>query len=476
MGATRAWRGRRDIPAACANLLCVGGWLLVASTVGCGDGDVAGGAEQGQEASGDTDDADATGEGADASEGGSGGADAGEDGPVSCGLDAGALPFEEGAYIPQGESHTATRDFCTGSMHAVAGAAGSVLGVTLSDWPAGEVARVRVENLLGEPIVDWTDAVAGDTLSVSPPLSGEVLVRIEPTDPEAATHDYTLSVACEDGCDLEYTRYPVLLMHGMAGTETYINVLDYWFQMEAVILPPGFNVQIRVVEAFQGTEVRGQQWIAHVEAMIDEGIGRRFNLIGHSQGGLDARLITASPALAGRISSVVTVASPHQGTPAAEVLNGTFEAFPIGAEVADALAGTLGGLLGLSGDDLVAQIADFTPEAMVAFNAAYPDVPGVYYASWAGHSCGALDFPCQLANNGEVVDTLFAIPHGFLLLASGDNDGLVPVQSAQWGDYQGTVPADHMDEVGQIADVFNPAFDHKQFYLGEIRRLAALGH
>ena len=62
-----------------------------------------------------------------------------------------------------------------------------------------------------------------------------------------------------------------------------------------------------------------------------------------------------------------------------------------------------------------------------------------------------------------------------MLLAAGDNDGLVPVESAKWGDYQGTVPADHMDEVGQIADLFNPAFDHKAFYLGEIRRMAALG-
>ena len=96
--------------------------------------------------------------------------------------------------------------------------------------------------------------------------------------------------------------------------------------------------------------------------------------------------------------------------------------------------------------------------------------------AYAGRSCGALDLVCQLDNNGEIIDPLFAIVHGFLVLAVGDNDGLVPVDSAQWGDYQGVVPADHMDEVGQIADVFNPAFDHKDFFLGEIRRLAALGH
>ena len=449
--------------------------------VACGSDDVIGGSG-GEGAEGGT--AEESGSGsADASgESGSASADAGDsdttgdDGPISCGLGPGDLPYQEGAYVPQGESRTATREFCTGGFHAVAGAADSVLGVTLVDWPADSVARVRVEDLLGAPLVEWTTMNAGDSVSVSPPLSGEVLVRIEPEDPEAATHDYTLSVACEEGCDFEYTRYPVLLMHGMAGTETYINVLDYWFQLEEVVLPPGFNVQIRVVDAFQSTETRGQQWLVHLEELVTAGIGRKFNLIGHSQGGLDARLVTASPEAAGRVESVVTVAAPHQGTPAADVLDGTFDAFPIGAEIADAVAGVFGGLLGLTGNDLVAQISDFTPEAMVAFNAAYPDVDGVYYASYAGLSCGALDFPCQLGNNGEVVDPLFSIVHGFLLLASGDNDGLVPVESAKWGDYQGTISADHMDEVGQIADVFNPAFDHKAFFLGEIRRLAALGH
>ena len=54
-------------------------------------------------------------------------------------------------------------------------------------------------------------------------------------------------------------------------------------------------------------------------------------------------------------------------------------------------------------------------------------------------------------------------------------DGLVSVQSAQWGEFLGTIPADHMDEIGQIADVSNPSFDVAEFFLAEVRRLAALG-
>ena len=37
------------------------------------------------------------------------------------------------------------------------------------------------------------------------------------------------------------------------------------------------------------------------------------------------------------------------------------------------------------------------------------------------------------------------------LLAPVAHDGLVPVQSAKWGTFLGCVPADHLDEIGQIA-------------------------
>lgn len=112
---------------------------------------------------------------------------------------------------------------------------------------------------------------------------------------------------------------------------------------------------------------------------------------------------------------------------------------------------------------------------MAAFNEAIPDVDGVYYASWAGHSCSALDWWCQADWSREVVEGVLAPTYAVVALFEGDNDGLVSVESATWGDFQGEMPADSMDEVGQIADVWNPAFDHRQFYLDEAARLAGLG-
>ena len=393
----------------------------------------------------------------------------------ACLLSPGALPAHEGDFIAQGETVSATREWCKGALHASAGAEGSTLEVKVESLGEHSAIMMRVEDLLGAAIVEWQSVSPGDALSFSPPRSGEVFIRLEPVEVAAASHGYELGVSCVSGCDREFTRYPVVLMHGMAGTETYINLLDYWFQLDDHLSSRGFNLQIREVESFQATNVRAEQWIAHLEAMVAAGVGRRFNLIGHSQGGIDARLVAASKAMTGRIQSVVTVSSPHRGSPAAQAATGTFDLFPISGVVLDGLTGLLGGLIGLTGDDLVAQIGDFTPEAMEAFNASYPNLEGVYYASYAGLSCGALDLVCQWSNKGEIVDPLFAISHTFVTLAAGDNDGLVPVHSATWGDFQGTIPADHMDAVGQIADFINLSFNHKAFYLDELRRLATLG-
>ena len=56
------------------------------------------------------------------------------------------------------------------------------------------------------------------------------------------------------------------------------------------------------------------------------------------------------------------------------------------------------------------------------------------------------------------------------------NDGLVTVQSAKWGKFLGCVPADHLDEVGQMGHLFPDVvsgFSHKELYrkiVAELRK------
>ena len=52
----------------------------------------------------------------------------------------------------------------------------------------------------------------------------------------------------------------------------------------------------------------------------------------------------------------------------------------------------------------------------------------------------------------DVVDPLFGLFWPRIQEEEGPNDGLVSVESAKWGIFQGCVPADHIDEVGLIGD------------------------
>ena len=141
----------------------------------------------------------------------------------------------------------------------------------------------------------------------------------------------------------------------------------------------------------------------------------------------------------------------------------------------DDVMAELADLLGLGPAEATAQLASLSTPAMVSWNQQVPDAPGVYYASWSGRSCGALEPACQQQMNGEVVNALLGPTYTLLEMLVGDNDGMVPVDSAQWGVYFGPLPADHMDEVGQIANSPDGPFNHLAFYLDQARLLSDLG-
>lgn len=394
----------------------------------------------------------------------------------ACALEDGALPLQaEGEFLARDMEISGTRARCFTALHAAAGAAGSTLRVGLETWTGAGGATLTVTDLLGATLSGPLSLEPGQGASFSLVQTGEVFLRLAPTDPEEDANTYTLSVSCEAGCDAEYTRYPIVLMHGMGGTDTYLGLLDYYFGVADQLSAAGYRVETPTVDAFAPIADRAAQWSEALHALAEAGVGRRFVLIAHSQGGLDARYLLSTLG-EDSVVALVTVASPHRGSLIADAANGVLELGPTDGALLDAALAGLAGLIGLEGDALSAQVEDLTTASMEAFNAANPDVDGVYYSSWAGHSCGALDWGCQWSNHGEIVDPLLSGTGLLLDWLDGDNDGLVSVESATWGDYQGELPADHLDEVGQIADVWNPSFDHLQFYLDEARRMAALGY
>jgi triacylglycerol esterase/lipase EstA (alpha/beta hydrolase family) len=386
----------------------------------------------------------------------------------------------EGAFLQRAAGISALRPRCAAAWHTGAGAHDSTLRLELLDWDSPSPARLLATNVRAEVLADSSDLSLGSQVLIPIEESGEFQVWIEPVaeETDAAANPYTLRLSCESGCDQEYTRYPIVLMHGSGGTDAYVGLIDYFYGVKDALQARGYAVFSPAVEPFADWETRGAEWQAELQTLLDAGAGRKLNLLGHSQGGTDARYL-ASPAglaMASSIASITTVASPHGGTPVADAVNGLMDSTDLEDALVDAAADALGALLGMGEQEAAEAVASFTTESMAAFNEAFPDDPAIPYFSWAGHSCRSLDADCRAAWNDEVVDPYFLPTFLLISAVAGDNDGMVPVESSRWGEFLGQLPADHADEIGQIADTDNAAFDHRSFYLEEARRLAAAGY
>ncbi len=382
-----------------------------------------------------------------------------------------------GAFLPYEGAVEGALPECAGATHLAAGPSRDRLELRLEQWGAEP-----------PPLLTVTDASGRRLVDAEPPedgrwwfrlrRAGEFTVQLEMPAPVAESVDYAVSLACgravEGACG-EFTRHPVLFMHGMAGTDSYLDTIDYWFGIQEELERRGFAVVMPAVDAFAPSQTRVLQWMEHLDALQDDGYGPRWNLLGHSQGGIDARLLASDPEWMDRVVSITTVASPHGGSPLADAAQGAIDVAPGLAALVEQGVSALSVIFGLGPAELLAATGTITTEAMTDFNAAVPDLPGVAYYSWSGRTCGLLEFACRSRHGDEVVDAPLSATYNLLRALGVESDGIVPVDSAVWGEHLGVLGADHFDEVGQIGGFTSEGFDHLDFYTSEMRRLAEAG-
>ena len=289
--------------------------------------------------------------------------------------------------------------------------------------------------------------------------------------------------------------YPIVLAHGFFGFEEFagLNFVTYFYKVKDRLNAEGeLEVYTPAVDPFNNSDLRGEALRKQVEA-ITQFTGRgKVNLIGHSQGGLDARVVAHwRPDL---VASVTTFATPHRGTRIADVALGL---------VSDSRAQDLiDGLVKLVGiplydaagnqTSLSKSMVQLSTKEMTAFNAKYTDQPGVVYQSLSGRSKshpGGNDclspveppFVAKTKKQFDGLEALLTVP-GLILdgidLTPAPHDGLVKVESARWGQFLGCVPADHFDEIGHLfgdkPSLLND-WDYLDFYVELVKYLRAKG-
>ena len=225
-------------------------------------------------------------------------------------------------------------------------------------------------------------------------------------------------------------RHPILLAHGylgfgalgQAGARRYFRGVREYLesigcQVHLLSVPPAASVAVRARE------------LARQVTRID---ADRVNIVAHSMGGLDARYAISRLGMSSKVASLVTLGTPHRGTPLADLL--------------------YDGVHALSGDGL----RDLTTPSSDEFNLAVRDVDSVRYGSIA---CSSTRVPGFLSMGFD-----------YLRRVAGPNDGMVPTASQRWGRVLREVDADHLAQIG-----WSNHFDVRSLYAFLVAHVASWG-
>lgn len=231
----------------------------------------------------------------------------------------------------------------------------------------------------------------------------------------------------------ETPKHPIVLAHGLLGfsefqVSTFLPAVQYWHGIKDALNAQGASVICASVPPSSSIEERAAKLRDDVEAAAEAAAttDRAVNIIAHSMGGLDARyMISHLPPRNVDIASLVTIASPHRGSHFADFL------YTDGSPVSLPKLYPLIERLGLG----TAAFAQLTQRYMTqTFNPSTPDRPSTRYFSY-GAATQEPPFLSPFRPSWRLIEE-----------AEGPNDGLVSVESSQWGTYKGTlVGVSHLD-------------------------------
>jgi len=286
--------------------------------------------------------------------------------------------------------------------------------------------------------------------------------------------------------------YPIVFMHGMGGFGKLklgpIGV-TYFDGVVDDLAKRGEQVFVTVVPAYDTSEDRAKDLAQQIDVILARTGKAKVNLVGHSQGGMDARVI-ASPAgvaYGDRIASVTTIATPHHGSRVADGVLGLLKDVP--TNIIDDVTGAVLDLVEKSAYELDsdphlrAQLEELSEAYMAStFNPKYVDDPRIVYESYAGRTnnrsgIGVCDggLVANVPTDLDTPQVALAVTASFLEEGKAKvNDGLVTVDSEKWGAFVQCVPADHLKEVGQLGPSAQ-SFDHLAFFRAVVARIRAGG-
>ena len=213
------------------------------------------------------------------------------------------------------------------------------------------------------------------------------------------------------------TKYPVLMIHGVGFRDLKWPL--YWGRIPEALEETGTVLFYGNQDCWARIEDNAKTLKARIRQILDETGSDKVNIIAHSKGGLEARMAASSLGMGAYIASITTIGTPHRGSKTIdELLKAPNSLFNIASFAVDNWIG----LIGDTKPNFYAVCRDFSTAYAETFNRENPDVPGIFYQSFAG----VMKTPLS--------DINLSTANVIVKIIEGENDGLVSVESAKWGE------------------------------------------
>ncbi|MCR3760119.1 triacylglycerol lipase [Clostridium felsineum] len=218
------------------------------------------------------------------------------------------------------------------------------------------------------------------------------------------------------------TKYPLVLVHGVGFRD--LKYINYWGRIPKELLRNGATIYYGNQEAWGTVEYNAHDIKDKVLQIIKETGCEKVNIIAHSKGGLDSRYMISKLGMSKYVASLTMMSSPHRGCKFVDV------ACKIPDKIYKAVAKLFNKYYRILGDknpDFYTASRQFSTYNSKKFNEEVLDVPNVYYQSYA-----------TVVKN-VFSDYVVSIPYILSKITAGENDGLVSIDSAKWGNFKGVI-------------------------------------
>lgn len=216
---------------------------------------------------------------------------------------------------------------------------------------------------------------------------------------------------------MNYTtlKYPIILVHGIGAKDSNF----FWGRIPKKLETIGLKVFLGNTDSWGSIENNAISLSKTVDYVLNLCQCDKVNIIAHSKGGLDSRFLISSLNYADKIASLTTISTPHYGS---EIIDYIFKKKSIYNPISRKIVNLVVKLYGDKSPEPYKIVAELTTKSMIDFNLRNLNNEKVYYSSYYTFMKNAID------------DLSYFLTYRYIKKSVGDNDGMVSIKSAQWGE------------------------------------------